>query len=154
MERRSVTASNRTATGMDSPSRISIRSCQEADHERVLGRALRPLRSPRSPGTPDWPPAAGPLRIGDQDGMDLHRVFVRLEPVYREGAGGRAHPEPGRFPVRGPSRQYRREAGRGFVILEDRVADAPVASGHPARGRRREIPTSSSGVIRSRLPMP
>ena len=99
----------------------------------------------------------GRLRIGGPDGMDLHQVFVRLEPVYREGTegvGGRAHPEPGWFPVRGPGRQYRREAGRGFVILEDRAADAPVASGRPARGRRREIPTSSSGVIRSRRPRP
>ena len=89
--------------------------------------------------------------------MDLHQEFVRLEPVYREGTEGvgeRPHPEPGRFPVRGPGHQHRREAGRGFVILEDGAADAPVASGHPARGRRREIPTSSSGVIRSRLPMP
>ena len=87
--------------------------CDRSDHRRP-------------PGTPDWPPAAGtaphrgPLRIGDPDGMDLHQVFVRLEPVYREGTEGvgeRAHPEPGRFPVRGPGRQYRRAAGRGFVIL-------------------------------------
>ena len=102
-------------------------------------------------------PHRGPLRIGDRDGMDLHQVFVRLEPVHREGTEGvgeRGHPEPGRFPVRGPGRQYRREAGRGPVILDHRAANVPVASGHPARGRRREIPTSSSGVIRSGLPMP
>ena len=57
-------------------------------------------------------------------------------------------------PVRDPGRQHRRAAGRGFVILEDRAADAPAAPSRPARGRRRELPTSSSGVIRSRLPMP